>query len=93
MVSLDLTPQVVEDWVGTEHTTLIERLEPSSFVAEGHRLPVHLNSSCSTACPEDTGTTERGSIFPVEEPEQVERDTTLHEQKKAVKLEIEERLA
>ena len=73
MVSPDRLPQVVEDWVGTEHTTLIERVEPSSFVAESHRLPVHLNSSCSTACPENTQTTERGSNCPLEEPEQMER--------------------
>ena len=31
--------------MGTDDTTLTERVEPSSFVAAGDRLLVHLNSS------------------------------------------------
>ena len=35
--------------MGIDDTTLIEVVEPSSFVAAGDRFPVHLNSSYSTA--------------------------------------------
>ena len=62
--------------MGTDDTTLIERMEPSSFVAAGDRLLVLLNSSRSTACPGDTRTTPKGSNVLVEEPEQVESGTT-----------------
>ena len=40
--------------IGTQDTTLIERVEPSSVVAAGDRLPDYLNSSYSSACPGDT---------------------------------------
>ena len=39
-------------------STLIEGLEPSSFVAAGDRLPVHLNSAFSPAHPGDPQTLE-----------------------------------
>ena len=35
----------------TDDTAVIEVVEPNSFVAVGDRLLVHLDSSCSTACP------------------------------------------
>ena len=35
--------------------TEVEGVEPSSFVAAGVRLLVHLNCSHSTACPGNTG--------------------------------------
>ena len=53
--------------LGTDDTTLIERVEPSTFGAAGHRLPVHLSSSEITACPADTGTSTQRSNVPVEE--------------------------
>ena len=40
--------------VGTDDTTFIDVVEPSSFVAAGGCLLVHLNCSFSTACPGDT---------------------------------------
>ena len=42
--------------LGTDDNILIEVVEPSSFVAAGDRLLVHLNSCYSTACPGDTRT-------------------------------------
>ena len=39
--------------LGTEDTALVVVVKPSSFVAAGDRMPVHLNSSDSTACPGD----------------------------------------
>ena len=45
-VCLDLLPQVFGG-LGIDDTTVTERVEPSSFVAAGDRLPVHLNSSYS----------------------------------------------
>ena len=58
--------------MGTDDTTLIERVEPSSFVAAADRLLVHLNSSYSTACAGDTWTSTQSFNVPVEEPQQVE---------------------
>ena len=54
----------------------------------GDRLPVHLNSSYSTACPGDTLVTEKTSNVPVEEPETVERHN-FPEEKEADKLELQ----
>ena len=65
--------------MGTDDTTSIERVEPSSFVPGS---PVHLNSSYCSACPGDTWTPTKSSHLPVEEPEQVERDTTSQKKKK-----------
>ena len=62
--------------VGTDDTTLIEVVEPSSFEALGDRLPFHLTSSCSAACFVDTQTTAKSFNVLAEEPEQVERDAT-----------------
>ena len=62
--------------IGTQDTTLIERVEPSSVVAAGDRLPDYLNSSYSSACPGDTQTATERNKVPLEEPEQVEKDTT-----------------
>ena len=62
--------------IGTQDTTLIERVEPSSVVAAGDRLPDHLDSSCSSACLGDTQTAIQSKKVPLEEPEQVEKDTT-----------------
>ena len=36
--------------VGTDDTTLAERVDPSSFVAAGGRMLVHLNNSFSMVC-------------------------------------------
>ena len=47
-------PQVVEESV-LMTPPLIDRVEPSSFVAAGDRLHVHLNSTYSTAFLEDPG--------------------------------------
>ena len=52
--------------MGTDDTTLIGKVEPSSFVAVGDRLLVHLNSSYGTACPGDTRTATKKSIVAVE---------------------------
>ena len=42
-------PESVADGrVGTDDTTLIERVKPSSFVAAGDLLPVHLNSQTNS---------------------------------------------
>ena len=48
--------------MGTDDTTLIDMVEPSSFVAVGDRLPVHLKSSYSTACPGDTRTNTKKNL-------------------------------
>ena len=40
--------------VGIDDTTLIERVEPSSFGAEGDRLFVHVSSPKISACLGDT---------------------------------------
>ena len=55
--------------MGAGDTISIGRREPSSFVAAGDRLLVHLHSSYSTACPGDTPTTLKSSNVPVEESE------------------------
>ena len=68
-------------------TVLIERVEPSSFAAGSDRLPVHLSSSSSGACPGDTQTTTKSSNVRVVEPEQVERQ--LSQEKEAETLEFE----
>ena len=62
--------------VGTDDTTLIERVEPSSYIAASYRLPARLNRSYSTACLGDTHTATPSSNVHVEEPEEVDRDTT-----------------
>ena len=46
----------VSGGLGTDDTTLIVRVEPTSFVARGHRLLAHLSSSTITACPGDPKT-------------------------------------
>ena len=61
--------------MGTDDTTLIGRVEPSSCGVAGDRLPVHLSSSCSAACRGDIRTATKSSNASVEEPEQVERDS------------------
>ena len=61
--------------MGAGETTLVERVETSSFVAASERLPVHLSSSTITACPGETRTTTKSSNVLVQEPEQVESDT------------------
>ena len=78
-----LLPQVVDEWVLL--TPPLLKRERGSFVAAGDRLPVHLNSSYSTACPGN----DKHISFPVEAPEQVGRDTTSKKKKKAEKLELE----
>ena len=52
--------------MGTDDTTLIGKVEPSSFVAVGDRLLVHFNSSYGTACLVDTRTATKKSIVAVE---------------------------
>ena len=52
-------------------TTLIERVEPSSFAAAGDRLHVHLSNSKITACFGDTRTATQSSNVLAEEPEQM----------------------
>ena len=54
--------------MGTHDTTLIGRVEPSSFGAVGDRLLVHLTSSKNTACLGDTPTATQSSNVLVEEP-------------------------
>ena len=54
--------------LGIDGTTFIEVVEPSSFVAVGDRLLVHLNSSHSVACFGDTQTYTNSSCVPLEEP-------------------------
>ena len=61
--------------MGTDETTLIDRVEPSPFVVAGDRLPVHPSSSKITACLSDTLPSTQSSGVLAEEPEQVERDT------------------
>ena len=39
--------------VGIDDTALIERVEPSSFGAEGDRMLVHVSSPKISACPGD----------------------------------------
>ena len=67
---------------------MIERVEPSSFVAAGDPLSVHLSSSRITACPADTTTATHSFSVPVEEPAQLKRDSTSLS-KEAEKLELE----
>ena len=73
-LSLNLLPQEVEEW-GTDDTTLIQRVEPSSFGAAGDRLPVHLSSLKIAACLGDARTSTQSSYILLEVPEQMERDT------------------
>ena len=49
--------------MGTDDTTLIGKVEPSSFVAVGDRLLVHLNSSYGTACLGDTRTATKNRLL------------------------------
>ena len=56
---------------GTDDTTFIEVVEPSSFAAAGDRLLLHLNISYSTACPGDIQATTKSSNFLVEEQDRV----------------------
>ena len=74
--------------MGTDDTTLIERVEPNSFVAADDRLPVDLSSSKKNARPGDTQTSTQNSGVLLQDPEQVERDTT-SQKKEAEKLEFE----
>ena len=60
-----------------DDTPLIERVKPSSFVAAGDRLLVHPSSPKITACPGDTRTAKKSTNVPVDEPEQVRRETAL----------------
>ena len=60
--------------LGTDDTSLIERAVPSSSVAAGAHLLVHLTSSYSTACPGDIRAATKSSKVLVEEPEKW-RDT------------------
>ena len=57
--------------VGTEDTTLMERVEPSSLVAAGDRLPLHLSSSKIVQCLGDARTSTQSSNVLVQKPEQV----------------------
>ena len=66
---------------------MIEREEPSLFVAAGDHFFVHLNSSFGAACPGDNRTTPKSSNVPVEEREQVERHD--FPDPEVVKLEVE----
>ena len=50
---------------GTDDTTSLERVETSPFVAAGDRMPTHLNSSFSTACPGDPQAKPQSSNVPV----------------------------
>ena len=59
-----------------------EVVEPSTFVAAGDRLLVHLNSSYNTACRGDTRAATKSFEVLVEEPQQVERETHTTSQKK-----------
>ena len=61
--------------MGTDETTLSERVELSSFGAVGDRLSVQLSSSRFAACPGDTQAPRQSNV-PLKQPEQVERDTT-----------------
>ena len=49
--------------MGTDDTTLIERVEPNSYVAASGRLLVHINSSYCTACPGDTLAAEKTNVL------------------------------
>ena len=49
--------------MGTDDTTLIEVVEPSSYAAAGDRLLVHLNISYSTACRGDIRASTKSSNF------------------------------
>ena len=49
--------------LGTDDTTWTEVVEPSSFVAAGGRLLVHLINSYSTACPGDTQAPQKVQVF------------------------------
>ena len=53
--------------MGIGDTILHEKVEPSSLAAASDRLPVHLNSSNSTACPGDTQDCHQSSSVLVEE--------------------------
>ena len=70
--------------MGTEDTTMIERVEPTSFAAAGDRLLVHL----SAACPGDPQATPESCAVLVEEPERLVQDST-SQKKDAEKLEFE----
>ena len=76
--------------MGTDETTLTERLEPNSFGAGGDRLLVHLSSSKVTARPGNTraATQSSGVFFFLQEAQQVETDTTT-QKKEAEQLEFE----
>ena len=74
--------------VGTDHTTSMERVAPSSLGAAGDRLPVHLSSSKNTACLADTRTPAQSSDVPVEEPGQG-RETQFLRKKEGEQIEFE----
>ena len=86
-ISQNLLLQVAEG-LGTDVTTPTGGVEPSSFAAAGDRLPVHLNSSFSTACPGNPQDTPESSNDPLEDFARMERDTTA-EKKEAERLEFE----
>ena len=71
--------------VGTENTTLIAIVEPSSFRAAGDCLPVHFCGSKIVCCPESIQTSTQNSNVHVEKPEQVERETQLSRNKETEK--------
>ena len=63
--------------MGTDDTSLINGVEPNSFVAAGDRLHVHLHSSCNAACPGEIWATTKSSFALLEEPQRVEREAQL----------------
>ena len=60
---------------GTDVIPFVEEVELSSFADAGGRLPVHLNSFFSTACPEDPQATPKSLNVPVQEPERSVNDS------------------
>ena len=75
--------------LGTDDTTLIEVVEPTSSVASGDRLLVHLSCSRISACPGDTPDTHaKFSCFCGGARTSGERDT-VSQKKEAEIFEIE----
>ena len=73
--------------MGTDDTTLIGRVELSSFGAADDRLLIHLSNSKITACPGTRTATQSSNVL-AEEPEGMERTPT-SEKGEAEKLELE----
>ena len=78
--SVVLLPEAVAEWV-LMNTTLIEKGGAEFVCSTGDRLPVHLNSSDSTACPGDTQTATTSEHVLVEEPENKWREDTTFPEK------------